>query len=132
MLESSLAVDSVNSMPPTAPANSMNSMEKGLTEAEESTLDTIMQGLGIDSDGEVEGNVDLDTLAIDTESDDFDVGEVETRDFSAEFGVYSVCGTNNPKELRLTLESDSFKSSHRLTHVALCLHITSLSHSYGI
>lgn len=69
--------------------------EKGLTEAEVNTLDTIMQGLGIDSEGEndVNEDVDLDAIAnaIDTDSEDIDMTGVETKDFSAEFGVWDVC-----------------------------------------
>ena len=66
--------------------------EKGLTEAEENTLDTIMQGLDLDSDGEteVDGNIDLDAIGQEINlgsDDDVDLDGVETHDFSAEFGV---------------------------------------------
>ena len=66
--------------------------EKGLTEAEENTLDTIMQGLDLDSDGEteVDGNIDLDAIGQEINlgsDDDVNLDGVETHDFSAEFGV---------------------------------------------
>lgn len=66
--------------------------EKGFTEAEENTLDTIMQGLDLDSDGETEidGNIDLDAIGQEINlgsDDDVDLDGVETHDFSAEFGV---------------------------------------------
>ena len=66
--------------------------EKGFTEAEENTLDTIMQGLDLDSDGETEidGNIDLDAIGQEINlgsDDDVNLDGVETHDFSAEFGV---------------------------------------------
>ena len=64
--------------------------EKGLTEAEEQNLDSIMQELDIDSDGEDvdSANLDLNDIAgsIDLDEDD-DEPNSEARDFSAEFGV---------------------------------------------
>ena len=70
--------------------------EKGLTEVEESTLDSIMQGLGIESENEVDDTLDLDAIDISIESDDgIYLSGVETHDFSAEFGVLCVCLRNN-------------------------------------
>ena len=98
MLESSLSSKPVDEKEKGEGAEKKNT----LTEAEESTLDTIMQGLGIDSESENEENadldldldLDLDAMGIQSDDDDNDemqldinVGEIETHDFSAEFGL---------------------------------------------
>lgn len=70
--------------------------EKGLTEAEQQNLDSIMQELDIESDeDDVDPtNLDLNDLAgsidLDEDDDDVDDGEndgAEVHDYSAEFGV---------------------------------------------
>ena len=100
MLESSLSSKPVDEKEKEEGVEKKNT----LTEAEESTLDTIMQGLGIDSESENEENadldidldldLDLDAMGIQSDDDnndemqlDINVDEIETHDFSAEFGL---------------------------------------------
>ena len=98
MLESSLSSKPVDEKEKEEGVEKKNT----LTEAEESTLDTIMQGLGIDSESENEENadldidldLDLDAMGIQSDDDnndemqlDINVGEIETHDFNAEFGL---------------------------------------------
>lgn len=101
--------------------------EKGLTEVEESTLDSIMQGLGIESDGsnDIDENLDLDAIAgaiASDDDDDIDLSGVETHDFNAEFGLYACLLNKHSKRITFDyLEIDRFKSCHRLADIALSL-----------
>ena len=98
MLESSLTADKQSSAVETA---NERMDEKGLTAEEEQNLDSIMKSLDFDDDddedhldgGDLPDNLDLNALEetigdfdVDMDGEDED-GDLETRDFSAEFGL---------------------------------------------
>ena len=98
MLESSLTTEKQSSATETTKEGVD---EKGLTAEEEQNLDSIMKSLDFDDDdeedldgGDLPDNLDLNALEetmgdldMDLDGEEDEDGDMETRDFSAEFGL---------------------------------------------
>lgn len=108
--------------------------EKGLTAEEEENLDSIMQSLDIDSEGEDDGamgEVDLEALGAALSSEGEEGGDLGTRDFEAEFGLCGVCWKQGIKQLRST-QNDRVFSPVMGLHTQHSVYLAPAPHAYGV